>query len=300
MPKILNIFQGVILLFWYVSAQQKQENCGISPNLPYYKRVLNETNPEYQQMKILGGIPSKETHWPWAGYLDVGCTAVIIHPRWALTAMHCFAKYGTRLEYHSVDKTPHAYKTFKVYVDQVITPDDSCRKLPEDSECFCCRNQDIALLHLTEDLEFDEKVGKICLSNDLEEKEETGRVVIGWGVDPMKNATTNILQEVVVPIQDPEEFCGNNTHEKEICAGGLMKGTGKGDSGGPLMMIKNDKWFLHGITSRGDYNHTESGMIKDRASYTDVTKWVRDMDVRPLEREQWYCQVLRGTYPVLV
>uniref|UniRef100_A0AC34R9T9 Peptidase S1 domain-containing protein n=1 Tax=Panagrolaimus sp. JU765 TaxID=591449 RepID=A0AC34R9T9_9BILA len=187
--------------------------------------------------------------------------------------MHCFAKYGTRLEYHSVDKTPRAYKTFKVYVDQVITPDDSCRKLPGESECFCCRNQDIALLHLTEDLEFDEKVGKICLSNDLEEKEETGRVVIGWGVDPMKNATTNILQEVVVPIQDSEEFCGNNTHEKEICAGGLMKGTGKGDSGGPLMMIKNNKWFLHGITSRGDYNHTENGMIKDRASYTDVTKW---------------------------
>ena len=46
---------------------------------------------------IVGGSPSSLGRWPWQGVLqydDVigGCGAVLIDPRWALTASHCVWK----------------------------------------------------------------------------------------------------------------------------------------------------------------------------------------------------------------
>lgn len=38
-------------------------------------------------------------------------------------------------------------------------------------------------------------------------------------------------------------------------------------------MTKNNKWFLHGLTSHGDYTKFDNGTMKDHASYTDITKW---------------------------
>ena len=46
---------------------------------------------------IVGGSPASLGRWPWQGVLqydDVigGCGAVLIDPRWALTASHCVWK----------------------------------------------------------------------------------------------------------------------------------------------------------------------------------------------------------------
>lgn len=60
-----------------------------------------------------------------------------------------------------------------------------------------------------------------------------------------------------------------------MCGGGINSGTMRGDSGGPLMIVKDNKWVLSGITSRGllflDTRDNET--ISDRGVYTKVSHY---------------------------
>uniref|UniRef100_A0A914PC68 Peptidase S1 domain-containing protein n=1 Tax=Panagrolaimus davidi TaxID=227884 RepID=A0A914PC68_9BILA len=65
-----------------------------------------------------------------------------------------------------------------------------------------------------------------------------------------------------------------------ICAGGKMQGTTEGDSGGPLLLVRNNRWIQFGITSYGFYTPAEkndTATIFDRGVYTRVSaycKWI--------------------------
>ncbi|VDM29205.1 unnamed protein product [Toxocara canis] len=55
--------------------------------------------------------------------------------------------------------------------------------------------------------------------------------------------------------------------DSQLCAGAWYKGTGEGDSGGPLQVLHNNVWYQVGITSFGENTH--EGLI-DQASYPGV------------------------------
>uniref|UniRef100_A0A914Z8E1 Peptidase S1 domain-containing protein n=1 Tax=Panagrolaimus superbus TaxID=310955 RepID=A0A914Z8E1_9BILA len=58
-----------------------------------------------------------------------------------------------------------------------------------------------------------------------------------------------------------------------ICAGGEMSGTSEGDSGGPLLVVRNHRWIQLGITSDGTYKSVPNDVTKiiDRGMYTQVS-----------------------------
>lgn len=69
------IFSFIIGFLFFISSRVETQKQIISSNAA--------------SSKYIGGIPVKKGEYPAVAYLSNGCTAVLIHPRWLLTAAHC-------------------------------------------------------------------------------------------------------------------------------------------------------------------------------------------------------------------
>ncbi|KAL7676383.1 hypothetical protein ACOME3_002637 [Neoechinorhynchus agilis] len=133
----------------------------------------------------------------------------------------------------------------------------------------CC-SRDIALIKLRENLLRSKKINTICLpDSNLRFLENKNAVIAGWGISTetrkwySSNSVT--LHHGYVLILD-ERTCSNSysyydPHD-ELCAlNPLTKtDTRPGDSGGPLMILENDRWILVGVASHGNpYNSSFPG-----------------------------------------
>lgn len=118
-----------------------------------------------------------------------------------------------------------------------------------------CAENDIALIKLTEEIQFTDSVGPI----DLETRviDSGPAVVSGWGyVNPNKKLPDRLkyLNTEIVPCMNDKIVCAQKDHNGETCGG---------DSGGPL--VANNK--LVGVLSYGD--NTCDGASPDK--YTRVS-----------------------------
>uniref|UniRef100_A0AC34Q386 Peptidase S1 domain-containing protein n=1 Tax=Panagrolaimus sp. JU765 TaxID=591449 RepID=A0AC34Q386_9BILA len=84
-------------------------------------------------------------------------------------------------------------------------------------------------------------------------------------------------REVDIPMRAIEQgYCDTISADDryEFCAGTWNHGTTGGDSGGPTMALINDKWYQHGVTSRGTYlQNDDPQMFRDQGIYTDVSSF---------------------------
>ena len=112
-------------------------------------------------------------------------------------------------------------------------------------------DNDYAILRLSRAVDFTSEVSPACLPADVESTYE-GRIATatGWGLlgDPKTSKTSTSLQEVNVTVTSNYEC--NKLYGKMystsimICAGGYGRGTRPGDSGGPLIVVENDRHTL--------------------------------------------------------
>ncbi|XP_011296220.1 phenoloxidase-activating factor 2 [Musca domestica] len=126
---------------------------------------------------------------------------------------------------------------------------------------------DVALLILSEDFQWQENIRPICLPESSMKFDHSRCYATGWGKDKFSNAGEyqTILKKVDVPIV-PHDTCEANLrqtrlglhfslHESFICAGGEKgKDTCKGDGGSPLvcpMPGTPDRFYQAGIVSWG-------------------------------------------------
>ncbi|XP_063145561.1 ovochymase-2 [Candoia aspera] len=228
------------------------DSCGLASN-----------QPRFLFSRIIGGEEAVPYSWPWQASLQILdediCGGAVLTNTWVVTAAHCFKKEGKyqglwRVVVGTHDIRDQEQSSQKRLVKQYLThPDFNTSTL----------DSDIALVELTEPLEFNHYVHPVCLP-EKDEKIEPSRicVITGWGSQYEDGEKSSKLHQLEVPILVSEEcqkYYMNYpgvVKKRMFCAGFPSEG-GKdgctGDSGGPLVCPAKDSSYytLNGIISWG-------------------------------------------------
>lgn len=222
------------------------------PQVPIALMDLNKNDvgnfSDVVDWRIVGGnAVTTLRKYPWVASLRNNnkhyCGAMLIHPRWLISAKHCFR----------VTKTPDVW-VGGIAFDQ--EGDFIKRKVEQIVEH---PDLDVALVKLDRDVT---ERTPIKVNNNPNVPTGVQTDAIGWGRLGEGGATTSILQEVTLPIVDQQKCVslygdGKFKKDKMLCAGvdGGGKDACQGDSGGPLIIDWNDKdpgtQYLVGVTSWG-------------------------------------------------
>uniref|UniRef100_A0A1W7R7Y9 CLIP domain-containing serine protease n=1 Tax=Aedes albopictus TaxID=7160 RepID=A0A1W7R7Y9_AEDAL len=245
---------------------------------------------------ILGDEETEPEEYPWTAMLgfqdflgrkSYSCGGTLINERYVVTAAHCVASMryrklvDVRLGEWDLNTTLDCSKT-ECFVE---FQDDYPIEKVIVHERFSLNNlnkaNDIALLKLNKTVERTELVAPICIPtpemDDSIEVERSLFDVAGWGTTETGFFSRRKMK-VTLPGQRIEScnqaFASYNVSftEFQLCVGGVDgKDSCKGDSGGPLMMIMNNRWHLVGIVSLGG---KVCGARKMPAIYTRFGKYL--------------------------
>uniref|UniRef100_A0A914VWR1 Peptidase S1 domain-containing protein n=1 Tax=Plectus sambesii TaxID=2011161 RepID=A0A914VWR1_9BILA len=240
--------------------------------------------------RVIGGTTTIAHSWPWMVMLifttnyDIDssylCGATIISDQWLLTAAHCAKDMNITSTQAFIGIQSHssiAGNNVNFVQMKIVHP---LFNVPTDS-----LNNDIALLQLSSKLSFSQYIQPICLPSSSDDSElfRPGQCgyVTGWGKYTVNNVvqpySSAELRQAQLPFIGPE-YCRSvygSTTNNQVCAGAFMKGTGPGDSGGPLEVRGSDqRWYQIGITSFGV--NKDNGLInqgKYPGVYTRVSQY---------------------------
>lgn len=152
-------------------------------------------------------------------------------------------------------------------------------------------DNDIALLRLETPAPLSNYILPICLpGREMAErvlhKNGTLTVVTGWGKDNLNSTHfSSALNFIKVPLVD-HDICSHqmshNISNNVLCAGilGQSMDACEGDSGGPMVTLYRDTWFLLGLVSWGE----GCGKVDKLGIYTKVSNyndWIARL------REEW-------------
>jgi len=240
--------------------------------------------------RIVGGNLARRSSYPWMVALannDSGffCAATIISENWVLTAAHCVNDSDTSSFYGVVGNidTSNITSSSRITFDQIIVH-------PGFKSSGRLLSQDIALLRTSRGILLEPRVSAVCTpSEDASLKDEEICIAVGWGSFYQDGSLPNFLHQVRLPVvnttvcRSAYSFLDNTS----ICAGDFEKGgvdSCLGDSGGPLLCLREGSWFQYGITSAGDGCGVAGlpGVYTDVRSYSD---WIQRVQVL-FRREQ--------------
>uniref|UniRef100_A0A673BDK6 Vitamin K-dependent protein C n=1 Tax=Sphaeramia orbicularis TaxID=375764 RepID=A0A673BDK6_9TELE len=235
---------------------------------------------------VVGGEVGKKGESPWQVMLlnargGLHCGGVLIDQNWVLTAAHCLrnnlsfrVRLGDyeRIRYEGSEVTMRVVKAFK-------HPDYNSRTV----------DNDIAMLRLESPAPFSTYIIPVCLpGRDLAEgvlhRNGTVTVVTGWGKDDIDSTRfSSALNVIKIPLVD-HSVCAqqmtNNVSHNVLCAGILGKSFDacEGDSGGPMVTLYRNTWFLVGLVSWGEgCGHVDKlGIYTKVSNYNEWIHRVRD------------------------
>nr|XP_055058682.1 vitamin K-dependent protein C-like isoform X2 [Misgurnus anguillicaudatus] len=155
------------------------------------------------------------------------------------------------------------------------------------------RHNDIALLQLFVPAKFSKYILPACLpSHDLAEqvlhRNGTLTIVTGWGkkneTDHRYSDTLNFIEIPLVDTKECSKHMMNNLTQNMLCAGvlGQVKDACEVDSGGPMMTLFHDTWFLLGLVSWGEGcgHRDQLGIYTKVSSYLNWIDSVRQGQVK--------------------
>lgn len=238
-----------------------EEICGI----PFVGRP-NMTKPHVEHGKIVGGMDSIKGAYPWqvmfwTDLRKAFCGGSLVNDQWVLTASHCFKRDEIRID--EVEVRLGKYDQTVVEPQQMVTKIADVHFHPNfNVHTF---DNDIALVQLTDRVTFTDFILPVCLGDSASIERDffsSGDVqlgtVTGWGqLTESVNTLPRFLQEIRLPIID-HKTCQASTQypvtRNMFCAGYKQEIVGdacKGDSGGPFVVQRRNRWYLIGIVSWG-------------------------------------------------
>ncbi|KAH8284025.1 hypothetical protein KR054_007649 [Drosophila jambulina] len=210
------------------------------------------------------------------------CGGTLISARTVISAAHCF-RFGSK----SLSAARTVVSLGRNSLD-IFSPGDlqgvSQLVLHNQYDVNTFTDADLALLQLTNQVQFTDYVKPICLWNDnylLDLPSGHKSYVAGWGEDEHGNKNTRLAKMTSTDIITQTECRGNLTFENvryvtsnTICASNAKaSGPCSGDSGGGLMLEEQDIWMLRGVVSSGQRTSKGCDLTKP-VIYTDVAKHI--------------------------
>jgi len=222
-----------------------------------------------------GGRPIIQEESEWF------CSGVLLNKQFVLTAAHCKTEekiLKLRLGVHELARyaadDESQYQNFDISSGNFVSHEDYERKEPTSrGEKPTIRN-DIALIKLPRDAEFNQFVQPSCWESQQSINDKL--TVVGWGktnkyqvsqtINGVYSNEQRALEVPVVNTNDCKNDYGFNVDKTHLCAGGNSgEDSCSGDSGGGLFSnilegkagvendgrVKNDRWEVVGIVSYG-------------------------------------------------
>ncbi|XP_019730500.1 vitamin K-dependent protein C [Hippocampus comes] len=241
---------------------------------------------------MVGGEVGKKGESPWQVLLQNAkgrfhCGGVLIDQNWVLTAAHCLEN-NLRFRVRLGD-----YERFRDEGTEVMLKVRKAFRHPDyDSTTV---DNDIALLRLESPAPFSEYILPACLpSRKMAEavlhRNGTQTVVTGWGKENEESQRfSSALNVIRVPLVS-HDVCAvhmsHNISENVLCGGilGQSMDACEGDSGGPMVTLYADTWFLVGLVSWGEGcgRHDKLGIYTKVSNYNEWIDSVRqDWDKSP-------------------
>lgn len=272
-----------------LSAEQKISQCRddghwFPPPQPCVQ-ICGEEGPDNAPY-IVGGVVTNITKVPWhvgvyrksdanAQFVQ-HCGGTILNPKVVISAAHCFwDQYDRKRDDPAVYRVA-AGKAYRAYDDPRETNSVQKFEIKEIhmgdgyNDVDDLFNHDIAILVLSQYIEYKPHIAPICINYEYELEERAvpagaiGRVA-GWGLEESGGRSSNVLKMIELPVVD-RTACKHDLQQSadfvtgdKFCAGfkDLNIGACQGDSGGGLVFGTIDKYtgktvfYLRGIVSNG-------------------------------------------------
>ena len=216
-----------------------------------------ECGVEQLSPRIINGRIAQAGRLPWVVFilnrdLLMACSGTIVSEHDIITSAHCIApKQNPNNLYVFIDQGCHKEHLFdgrQLKVHHAWRHPDFL---------YRTGGNDIALLHLQRPLHFNDTFMPICLSqDDLSQQTHDSMIVSGWGLvnEGLQLTDNDCLNEAELePVPDYVCRLHYGTYldtTRIMCAGGGSN-ICHGDSGGPLMVRRDGRVFLTGVTSFG-------------------------------------------------
>ncbi|XP_062844178.1 vitamin K-dependent protein C isoform X1 [Trichomycterus rosablanca] len=267
-----------------------QQSCGqiLIAKSSYKNKPLSQTS---LTPWLIGGEVGKRGESPWQALIlnprgDFHCGGVLIAENWVLTAAHCLEAYS-RFSVRLGD-----YKRFIIEGSEMTISVSRIVSHPNYDSVTV--DNDIALLRLATPVKLSMYIVPACLpSRELADRvlhlNGTMTVVTGWGMEREgPKPYSSDLKHINIPLVEHSECARhmvNNLTQNVLCAGsiGSVKDACKGDSGGPMMTLYRNTWFLVGLVSWGE----GCGHLDKLGIYTKVAnyvEWIEGVKKEPLSR----------------
>ncbi|XP_064461066.1 chymotrypsinogen B-like [Ornithodoros turicata] len=241
---VFTICSSVLIFAGYAFAFSF-EGCGRTPIAPHLET----------QDRILGGSEAIPGSWPWQAAVHVFnhvCGGALISDQHVLTAAHC------TLYAPVIDVKVHlgSHTRNSEDEDEIWVPAEEICTHPNyrTYEKLHWIN-DLAIIKLSKKVKFTSKIQPVCLPSDFDELPNRSEVyVTGWGVTGGASGKSTTLKQLRT-LSYTNERCSavfSITVPDVILCGGHHEGSScYGDSGGPVVYLRNDTWTLQGIVSGG-------------------------------------------------